>query len=161
MLFSLISNSKLLYTQLLLYAIHVWGGAWEQTRFSISFFVLLDSTGRPVSKLTAWVHACYTPTIINVATPYSRKLSREKTFANFTVLWLSAKVFSVKLGGVVSFGTASEQSAKVFSAKIVFFTNLWKFSPLKVSRYTVASLYDCTIHSYLRCCLLVAVKFST
>ena len=28
--------------------------------------------------------------------PYSRKLSREKTFALFTVLWLYAKVFSTK-----------------------------------------------------------------
>ena len=33
----------------------------------------------------------------------------------------------------------SEQSMKVFSAKIVFFTNLLKLSPSKVSRYTVPS----------------------
>ena len=32
---------------------------------------------------------------------HSRKLSREKTFANFMVLWLLAKVFSAKFGGVV------------------------------------------------------------
>ena len=38
--------------------------------------------------------------------PYSGKLSREKTFANFTVLWLFAKVFSVKFGGMASFGAA-------------------------------------------------------
>ena len=31
----------------------------------------------------------------------------------------------------------SEQSAKVFFAKVVFFTNLQTFSPSKVSRYTV------------------------
>ena len=31
---------------------------------------------------------------------YSRKLSREKTFANFAVLWLFAKVFSAKFGGL-------------------------------------------------------------
>ena len=30
--------------------------------------------------------------------PYSRKLSKEKTFGNFTVLWLFAKVFSTKFG---------------------------------------------------------------
>ena len=30
--------------------------------------------------------------------PYSGKLSREKTFANFAVLWLYAKVFSMKFG---------------------------------------------------------------
>ena len=39
-----------------------------------------------------------------------------KTYANFEVLWLFAKVFSTK---------------------IVFFINLRKFSPSKVSRYTV------------------------
>lgn len=31
---------------------------------------------------------------------YSRKLSRKKTFSNSAVLWLSAKVFSMKIGGV-------------------------------------------------------------
>ena len=38
--------------------------------------------------------------------------------------------------GILWRGT-SKQSAKAFSAKIIFFTNLWQFSPLKVSRYTV------------------------
>jgi len=38
--------------------------------------------------------------------------------------------------GVLWHGT-SEQSAKVFSAKIIFFTNSQKFSPSKVSGYTV------------------------
>jgi len=32
--------------------------------------------------------------------PYSGKLSREKTFANFVVLWLFMKVFSAKFGCV-------------------------------------------------------------
>ena len=59
-------------------------------------------------------------------------LSREKTFTNFTVLWLFAKFFFAKFWGVASFGTA-----KVFSAKILFFTNSQKFSPLTVSRYTI------------------------
>ena len=60
--------------------------------------------------------------------PYSRKLSREKTFANFTILWLFVKVFSAKFGGVVVFGK-SEQSAKVFSAKIVFSPICGSFLP--------------------------------
>ena len=34
--------------------------------------------------------------------PYSRKLSREKTFANFMFLWLFAKVFSAKFEGMSS-----------------------------------------------------------
>ena len=50
--------------------------------------------------------------------PYCRKLSRGKTFiANFEVLWLFAKVFCAKFGGVASFGSTSEQSAEVFCAK--------------------------------------------
>ena len=63
---------------------------------------------------------------------------------NFAVLWLFANVFSAKFvcvwgggGGGVFWCGKSEQSMKVFSTKIVFFTNSRKFSPLKVSRYTV------------------------
>ena len=41
-------------------------------------------------------------------TPHSGKLLREKTFANFEVLQLFAKVFTVKFGGVASFGSTSE-----------------------------------------------------
>ena len=42
---------------------------------------------------------------------------------------------------MVSFGVDnSEQSAKVFSAKILFFVNLRKFPPLKISHYTVIVL---------------------
>ena len=44
---------------------------------------------------------------------YSGKFSREKTFVNFTVLWLFVKVLSAKFGGVVSFGSTSEQSVKL------------------------------------------------
>ena len=36
----------------------------------------------------------------------------------------------------------SEQSAKVLSTKIVFYTNSRKFSPLKVSRYTVTFIVN-------------------
>ena len=56
--------------------------------------------------------------------PYSGKLLREK---NFCGLWLFAKVFSAKFGGVASFGTAKA-------------SNLRKFSPSKVSHYTVVYL---------------------
>ena len=61
---------------------------------------------------------------------YSGKLSREKTFANFMVLWVSVKVFSAKFG--VVWHSKNEQSTK-----IVFFTNSQKFSPSKVSCYAV------------------------
>ena len=35
--------------------------------------------------------------------------------------------------------TTAKAKAKVFSAKIIFFTNSRKFSPSKVSRYTVST----------------------
>ena len=57
---------------------------------------------------------------------------------NLAALWLFANVSSVKFGGCgVLWHGKSEQPAKVFPAKIVFFTNSRKFSPLKVSHYTV------------------------
>ena len=65
---------------------------------------------------------------------YHGKLLKEKTF---TVLWLFAKVLSMKFGSVTLFGGTSKQSTKVFPVKILFSTNLPKFSPAKVSRYTV------------------------
>ena len=40
-------------------------------------------------------------------------------------------------GRGVMWRATSEQPAKVFSAKIAFFTNLWKFSPSKFSHHTV------------------------
>ena len=50
--------------------------------------------------------------------PYSGKLSREKTFVNFTVLWLYVKLFCAKFEGCgILWCSKSEQSTKVFSAK--------------------------------------------
>ena len=60
--------------------------------------------------------------------PYSGKLSREKTFVNFAVLWLFAQVFSAKFGSMAqqkqticeSFlceNRIFHQFAKVFSLK--------------------------------------------
>ena len=50
--------------------------------------------------------------------PYSAKLSRERTFTSFTV-------------------DRFRHFVKVFSVKWSLLTNPWKFSPSKVSRYTV------------------------
>ena len=47
---------------------------------------------------------------------------------NFEVLWVFPKAFSAKFEDLAFIGSTSEQSAKVFSAKIVFSTNLQKFS---------------------------------
>ena len=72
-----------------------------------------------------------------VYVPYIGKLSREKIFVDFAVLWLFMKVFSAKFGGVAPLGCKSEQPAKVLFVKIIFFTNLQKFSLSQVSCYTI------------------------
>ena len=51
--------------------------------------------------------------------------------------------FSVKFGGVgwgLLVAGTREQFVKIFCAKKIFSTNLRKFPPIKVSRYTVATL---------------------
>ena len=61
---------------------------------------------------------------------------QQKTFVNFTVLWLFMKVFFVKFGSVAS-------------TKIVFFTNSRKFSPSKVSHCVVSLLqHMATLYMY-------------
>ena len=68
--------------------------------------------------------------------PYSRKLSREKTFANFKVREPSAKVFSTNFWGMLhSFMLSFKKSVNVFSMKFSLPTNLRKFSPSKIYRY--------------------------
>ena len=70
--------------------------------------------------------------------PYSGKLSREKTFADFEVLEPSMKVFSAKFGGVPHPSMIGfKQSVKVFSVKFSLPTDPRKFSPSKVYRYMV------------------------
>ena len=73
--------------------------------------------------------------------PYSGKLSREKTFANFAVLWQYAKVFSAKFGAWRPWRCKSEQIPKVFSAKIVFSPIRESFLPRKFAaiRYMATS----------------------
>ena len=66
---------------------------------------------------------CNHATLQTMVLLYNEKLSREKTFA---YLWL--------FRGVVSFDMAK---TKVFSMKVILFTNLRKFPPSKVSLYTV------------------------
>ena len=77
---------------------------------------------------------------------YSGKLSREKTFANFTILWLFTKVFSTKFGPWRSLTQQSEQSAKVFSAKIVFFTNLLPPHNTKIARREGKAVIPSSLH---------------
>ena len=58
--------------------------------------------------------------------PYSGKLSREKTFANFVVLWPFVKVFSAKFGGVASFGAAKVSNLRKFSPRKLYFSPILK-----------------------------------
>ena len=83
---------------------------------------------------------CNHGTLQPMVLPYRGKLSREKTFA---YLWL--------FRGVVSFDTGK---TKVFSMKVILFTNLRKFPPSKVSLYTVLYYW---ILSYV--CTFLSVWF--
>ena len=87
--------------------------------------------------------------------PYSGKLSREKTFANFAVLWLFTKVFFTKFGGIASFGAAKASNPRKFS--------------LKFSRYTVSDVmlawilqivvfYNCEVGCHLLIYSGVSIK---
>ena len=87
--------------------------------------------------LKSCVNSSFMASIYDLNVSYNRKHSREKTFANFEILWLFAKVFFMKFGGVASIGGTSEQFTKVFSTKIVFSTNSWKFYSSKVLHYMV------------------------
>ena len=64
-----------------------------------------------------------------------RKLSQISRFCGY-----SQRFSPQNLGVWHLWRCKSEQPAKVFSTKIVFFTNSRKFSPSKVSRYTVISM---------------------
>ena len=60
---------------------------------------------------------------------YSGKVSREKTFVNFAVLWLFTKVFFTKFGSVASFDVAKA-------------SNLLKFSPQKSYFHQVVQVFS-------------------
>ena len=73
--------------------------------------------------------------------PYSGKLSREKTFANFVVLWLFATVFSVKFGSVASFGAAKASNLRKFSQQKLYFSLIREsFLPRKFTAIWYLSL---------------------
>ena len=79
--------------------------------------------------------------------PYSGKLSREETFANFVVLRLCVKVFSAKFGGVVFFGAAKASNPRKFSLRKSIFHESTKVFSLK--SFPLYGKF--TIHC--RCCL--------
>ena len=46
----------------------------------------------------------------------------EKTFVNFAVLWLFAKLFSAKFGGMASVGAAKGSNPQKFSPRKSYFS---------------------------------------
>ena len=87
--------------------------------------------------------------------PYSGKLSTEKTFANLRFCGYLRKFSLQNLEVWHLWCCKSEQSVKVFFAKIIFFTNLRKFSPSKVSCYMVSFICAGMIHGLNPLCLEV------
>ena len=69
--------------------------------------------------------------IYDLNVSYSKKLSPYLRFCGYL------RKFLREILGTVSIGRTSEQSTKVFFAKIVFSANSWKFSPSKVLCYMV------------------------
>ena len=73
-------------------------------------------TGGTHTHIHEYLHHIHTACI-----PYGRKLLREKTFANFAVLWPFMKVFSVKFGNMASFGAAQASNLRKFSPQKLYF----------------------------------------
>ena len=95
--------------------VHHWQ---SQTDIVTNFNHCICAFNAVISKLPLRVglrHTLWTQQIL-----YSGKLPREKTFVDLKALSLFTKVFSVKFGGVVSFGDTSKQSTKVFPQKCYF-----------------------------------------
>ena len=98
--------------------------------------------------------------------PYSGKLSREITFANFKVLGLSVKVFSVKINGHTHTLVVVSNDPRKFSLRISYFHQFAKvfflesfplYGTSKVPSHVVSSsfcnvqgefLYSGTTHPY-------------
>ena len=79
--------------------------------------------------------------------PYSGKLSREKTFTNFMVLWLYTKLFSAKFGAWRPSALQKRAIRESFLCENRIFTHSQKFSPSKVFCFTVQSC-----HKNTQCC---------
>ena len=131
-----------------LVVIHYWSGAdvglgmvkptmiqrfdFQTTNyFHISAWVSRSAAPPPLSGMhdacvTCYLLLMYSTVLLNALTLYTVQW---KTFTNFTVLWLFTKLSPRNLKARGLWHGKSEQSTKVFSTKIVFFTNLWSFLP--------------------------------
>ena len=96
----------------------------------------------------------------------SGKLSREKTFANFVVLWLYAKFFSANFGKWRPLARQKCAIPESFLRENRIFTNSRKFSPSKVSHYTVctvlsSSSYGFILHMHTCTCTHSSLTYTT
>ena len=80
---------------------------------------------------TWWWFPIFTHSQSDDIIPYSGKLSREKTFTNFAVLWLVVNVFSAKFGGVATFGTAQASNLQKISPQKSYFHQFAKVFALE------------------------------
>ena len=90
--------------------------------------------------------------------PYSGKLSREKTFVSFVVLWLFVKVFSINFWGLASFGGggAKARNPRKFSPWKLYFSPIHKhYRPRKLS----AIYSTCTNFNILLAAPCLTVSF--
>ena len=108
----------------------------------------------PTKKQHSHVTLCVPPWFVDLI-PYSGKLLREKTFANFAVCGYSWKFSLWNLGRGILWRGTSKQSVEAFPMKIVFFTNSRKFSLSKVSRYKIHELVCAHVCTHVRACVHV------
>ena len=84
--------------------------------------------------------------IFHIILPYSGKLSREKTFVNFTVLWLFAKVFSGKLGACCPLAWQKRAIYKSFRRENCIFHQFVKV--FVINKYVAASCGYIIVHIF-------------
>ena len=113
-------------------AMHCWRNVMAHKPWITAEFVTVCCSMSMVSKtVMSWFSHTYECRLC-MDLPYSGKLSREKTFANFAFLWLYAKVFSAKFGVWRHLALQKWAIHKSFLRENRIFTNSRKFSPSKV-----------------------------
>ena len=124
---------------------HCWRNVMAHKPWITAEFVTVCCSMSVVSKtVMSWFSHTYECRLC-MDLPYSGKLSREKTFANFAFLWLYAKVFSAKFGVWRHLALQKWAIHKSFLRENRIFTNSRKFSPSKVFCYTVPEVNSTTM----------------
>ena len=84
-------------------------------------------SGNAINWILPWTATYYSP----LELLYSRKLSREKNFTNFVVLWLFTKVFSAKFGAWRSLAQQKQAISESFFRKNRIFRQFTKVFSLE------------------------------